>query len=79
MISYRRRQLLSSILGNILEWYDFAVYGYLAATIGALFFSSKNSITLLLQAFSVFAVGYLARPIGGIIFGCLGDRAMPLS
>ncbi|MBS0350523.1 MAG: MFS transporter [Proteobacteria bacterium] len=74
MFLHRHRQLLSSILGNILEWYDFAMYGYLAAIIGALFFSSKDSITLLLQAFSVFAIGYLARPLGGIIFGYLGDK-----
>ena len=70
----RHRQLLSSILGNILEWYDFAVYGYLAAIIGVLFFSSKDSITLLLQTFSVFCIGYLVRPIGGIIFGYFGDK-----
>lgn len=74
MFLHRNRQLLSGIIGNILEWYDFAIYGFLAAIIGVLFFSSKDSVTSLLQAFCVFAVGYLARPLGGIIFGYIGDK-----
>lgn len=70
----RKRRLTASIIGNVLEWYDFSVYSFLATTIGALFFSAKNSTTMLLQVFSVFALGYFVRFFGGIIFGHLGDR-----
>ncbi len=70
----KNRRLLASILGNIIEWYDFSVYSFLATTIGSLFFYSQNSTVMLLKVFSVFAVGYLARPFGGIIFGHLGDK-----
>jgi len=61
-------------VGNIMEWYDFAVYGYFAATIGRHFFPSADASTSLIAAFGVFAAGFLMRPLGGVVFGHIGDR-----
>ena len=56
-----------------MEWYDFAVYGYFAATIGRHFFPSDDPAASLIAAFGVFAAGFLMRPVGGV-FGHIGDR-----
>lgn len=69
-----RRNTVGGIAGNILEWYDFAVFGYLAPVIGAQFFPTDDRLASTLNAFGVFAVGYLMRPLGGILFGHFGDR-----
>ncbi|VAW28653.1 L-Proline/Glycine betaine transporter ProP, partial [hydrothermal vent metagenome] len=69
-----RRSLIAGFSGNILEWYDFTVYGFFATIIGAQFFPEEDKIVQLISAFGVFAAGYLMRPIGGIIFGHIGDR-----
>jgi len=61
------------MIGNVLEWYDFAIYGYFAAQIGRSFFPHEDAIAQLLAAFGVFAIGYLMRPIGGAIVGHIGD------
>ena len=74
MARNNRRNIAAGIVGNILEWYDFAVYGFLAPIIGPLFFPSDDHLASILSAFAVFAVGYLARPLGGAIFGHVGDR-----
>ena len=58
----------------MLEWYDFTIYGFLAPTLGQVFFPSRDPSTSLLSAFAVLAVGYAARPIGSVIFGHIGDR-----
>src|SRR5262245_24290093 len=68
------RQVIGGVVGNVLEWYDFAVFGYFAPTIGLQFFPSSDHIASLLNAFGVFAAGYLMRPLGGIVFGHIGDR-----
>ncbi|WP_419913737.1 MFS transporter [Hoeflea sp.] len=68
------RSTVAAVSGNALEWYDFCVYGFLAPVIAKLFFPSDDQVTALLSAFSVFAVGYAARPFGSIIFGHIGDR-----
>ncbi|MEM1149246.1 MAG: MFS transporter [Pseudomonadota bacterium] len=60
-------------IGNALEWYDFAIYGYLAPYIASQFFPSDDPLSSLLAAFGAFAAGYLARPLGAIIFGQIGD------
>ncbi len=70
----RRRVAASGIVGNVLEWYDFSLYGYLAPLTAPLFFPSDDPLTSLVQSFAVFAVGFLARPVGGIIYGHIGDR-----
>jgi MHS family proline/betaine transporter-like MFS transporter len=62
------------VIGNMLEWYDFAIYGYFAAQIGKTFFPSQDPVTEVLSAFGVFAVGYLMRPLGGAVVGSIGDR-----
>lgn len=68
------RVLLAGAAGNVLEWYDFAVYGYFAATIGARFFPAADPTASLIAAFGVFAAGFLMRPLGGILFGYVGDH-----
>jgi MHS family proline/betaine transporter-like MFS transporter len=62
------------MIGNLLEWYDFAIYGYFAATIGRVFFPAQDPVAQVLSAFGIFALGYLMRPIGGIVVGHIGDR-----
>jgi len=64
---------IGAIAANVLEYYDFAVYGYLAGYIGRTFFPSKDPITSLLASLAVFGAGFLARPVGGIVLGRLGD------
>lgn len=68
------RGVLAATSGNILEWYDFTAYGFLAPVIGAAFFPQGDAVASTLSAFAVLAVGYLARPIGSLIFGHVGDR-----
>ena len=71
---FGRRNILAGSIGNALEWYDFAVYGFLAPTLGRLFFPTDDPVASLLAAFAAFAIGYAARPLGGALFGHLGDR-----
>src|SRR6201991_1266034 len=64
----------ASLTGTALEWYDFAVYSASAALVfPQVFFPSDDPLTGTLLAFSTYAVGYIARPIGGVVFGRLGD------
>ncbi|VXD04606.1 Major facilitator transporter [Pseudomonas sp. 8Z] len=69
-----RKVIAASAIGNFVEWFDFAVYGFLAVTISGLFFPQGNPTLALLQTFAVFAVSFALRPLGGIFFGTLGDR-----
>jgi MHS family proline/betaine transporter-like MFS transporter len=62
-------------VGNTLEWFDFAVYGYFARDIGNAFFPKADPGVHLIEAFGVFAVGYLMRPIGSLVLGPMGDLA----
>jgi MFS transporter, MHS family, proline/betaine transporter len=68
------RVLAAGVIGNMLEWYDFAVYGYFAAQIGRTFFPAKDEVTQILSAFGIFAVGYIMRPLGGCVMGHIGDK-----
>jgi metabolite-proton symporter len=69
------RLATASIVGTMLEYYDFAIYNTLAAlAFNRLFFPSFDPLTGTILAFSTFAVGYFSRPVGGVIFGHLGDR-----
>src|SRR2546422_2315676 len=69
------RLAAASAVGTTLEWYDFTAYNTLAALIfGSLFFPSFDPLTGTILAFSTYAVGYLSRPVGGVVFGHLGDR-----
>lgn len=69
-----RRAILASSFGNLMESYDNLVYGYLAIYIGMNFFPTEDPSTSLLATFATFAVGFIARPIGTLIFGHIGDR-----
>jgi MHS family proline/betaine transporter-like MFS transporter len=72
--NYIRRVILSCMIGNALEWYDFALYGYFATTIGSLFFPKFSTVASLMATFGIFAAGFIMRPLGGIIFGHIGDK-----
>jgi MFS family permease len=66
--------IAAGMIGNALEWYDFAIYGYFAVQIGRHFFPHDDAVAQLLSAFGVFAIGYLMRPIGGVLVGHIGDK-----
>jgi metabolite-proton symporter len=70
-----KKVVFASLIGTAVEWYDFFLYGSAAALIfGPLFFPSNDPATATLLAFGTYAVGFLARPLGGIIFGHFGDK-----
>lgn len=69
-----RKVVSASFAGTVVEWFDFAIYGYMATHIAATFFNSTDPVIGLLEAFAVFAVAFALRPLGGIVFGRLGDR-----
>src|SRR4051812_44377846 len=68
------RVILAGAIGNVLEWYDFAIYGYFATSIGRAFFPKKDPVAQVLSAFGIFAVGFLMRPVGGALVGYIGDK-----
>jgi MHS family proline/betaine transporter-like MFS transporter len=69
-----KRVVWAASIGNFVEWFDFAIYGFLATTIAQVFFPGGDSTTALLRTFAVFAVAFAFRPLGGLVFGMLGDR-----
>jgi len=70
-----RRAVIASTVGTTIEWYDFFLYGQVTGLVfGKLFFPRSDPLVGVLQAFAIFAVGFLARPIGAAIFGHYGDR-----
>jgi metabolite-proton symporter len=70
-----RQVVVASLIGTTIEWYDFFLYGTAAALVfGKLFFPSSDPLTGILQAFLTYSLGFVARPIGGIVFGHFGDR-----
>ncbi len=68
------RPVLAGLLGNVMEWYDFMVYGYFASTLGALFFPAKDALASTIAAYGVLAVSFVMRPFGAIWFGHIGDK-----
>ena len=68
------RTALAGLIGNVLEWFDFAVYGYFASDIGRQFFPQSNPAAQQMLAFAVFALGFFARPVGSLALGMVGDR-----
>lgn len=64
---------IAASIGNILEFYDFSLYAFLTPILAKLFFPESDSITQLFFAFNIFAMGFIARPIGAILFGYIGD------
>lgn len=69
-----RRRLVGGAVGTFVEWYDFLIYGLTVPVFAAEFFATGNPTAALLGTFAIFAVGFVARPLGGIVFGYLGDR-----
>src|SRR5690606_19865239 len=69
-----KRALVAACIGNFIEYFDFVIYGYFATVIARLFFPAGDPAASLLLTFAVFAISYASRPLGGIIFGHLGDR-----
>lgn len=70
----RRRAFFGAIVGHLIEWYDYGVYGFLAIYIGQAFFDSDNPAVSLISSFAVFALSFFVRPLGGLFFGPLADR-----
>ncbi|KAA0926439.1 glycine betaine/L-proline transporter ProP [Rhodococcus sp. ANT_H53B] len=69
-----KRAVSAAALGNTMEWFDFGVYGYLAATLGKVFYPDATPAVQLISTFATFAAAFVVRPLGGLFFGPLGDR-----
>lgn len=72
--SLLKRAVSAMAIGNAMEWFDFGVYSYIAVTLGKVFFPSSSPSAQLLATFGTFAAAFLVRPLGGMVFGPLGDR-----
>jgi MHS family proline/betaine transporter-like MFS transporter len=73
IIPKRYSAAFAGALGNMLEWFDFAIYGYFATALGKVFFPASDPTLQTIASFGIFAIGYLARPIGSLILGPVGD------
>ena len=69
-----RKVIVASFLGNFVEWFDYATYSYLAVIISRVFFPQGTSRDALVQTFAIFALSFLLRPIGAVLWGCWGDK-----
>ena len=69
-----RRAATASFMGNFVEWFDYAAYGYLATIIALTFFPQTDAATGLLATFAVFALSFVVRPVGGLVWGHFGDK-----
>ena len=69
-----KRAACASFIGNFVEWFDYASYGYLATIIAVVFFPKTDAATGLLAAYGVFAISFIVRPVGGIVWGHFGDK-----
>lgn len=69
-----RKVILACIIGNTLEWYDFALYGHFAIILSKLFFPQHDQYVGIIATYTIFAAGFLMRPLGGVIFGYIGDK-----
>jgi MHS family proline/betaine transporter-like MFS transporter len=68
-----RRAVGAAVIGNVLEWYDFSAYGFVATILAARFFPTEDPSAALLSTFAAFGLGFVVRPLGGIVIGRLGD------
>ena len=73
IIPKRYSAAFAGATGNMLEWFDFAIYGYFATALGKVFFPASDPTLQTIASFGIFAIGYLARPIGSLILGPVGD------
>jgi MHS family proline/betaine transporter-like MFS transporter len=69
-----RHRIMAGFIGNVVEWYDFALYGYLAGVIAPVFFPTGDPTAGLIATYGIFAAGFLMRPLGAAVFGWFGDR-----
>src|SRR6476469_4452692 len=69
-----RRVIIAASLGNVIEWYDFYIFGSLAAVLSVKFFAKDHPVAALLSTIALFTAGFLIRPLGAFLFGWLGDR-----
>lgn len=75
MIGKQKKVVLAGAIGNALEWYDFTIYAFFVPIIATQFFPNKDPFLSILATFGVFAIGFLVRPLGAILFGYIGDHA----
>lgn len=73
-VTSSKNLLISCMIGNAVEWYDFVIYGYFAAIFGSLFFPNADPVIQILASWGVFWSGFIARPLGSIVFGHIGDK-----
>lgn len=73
-LASKKKSLFASAVGNVLEWYEWSAYAVFAPFIAAVMFNNSDPISALLSTLAVFAVGFLMRPLGGIVFGRIADR-----
>jgi MHS family proline/betaine transporter-like MFS transporter len=69
-----RHRIMGGFIGNVVEWYDFAVYGYLAGVIAPVFIPADSPTAGLIATYGIFSAGFLMRPLGAVVFGWFGDR-----
>ena len=69
-----RRVIIAASVGNVIEWYDFYIFGSLAAVLSVKFFEKTHPVAALLSTIALFTAGFLIRPLGAFLFGWLGDR-----
>lgn len=69
-----RHRIMAGFIGNVVEWYDFALYGYLAGVLAPVFFPPENPTAGLIATYGIFAAGFMMRPLGAAVFGWFGDR-----
>jgi MHS family proline/betaine transporter-like MFS transporter len=69
----KHRATAAGAAGNVIEWYDFSLYGYMAAVLSQLFFPHEDQLVSLIATYGVFAAGFIMRPLGGFVFGHIGD------
>src|SRR3979411_1694863 len=69
-----RRVIIAAAVGNVIEWYDFYIFGSLAAVLSVKFFEQSHPVAALLSTIALFTAGFLIRPLGAFLFGWMGDR-----
>src|SRR6267142_5697227 len=69
-----RRVVTAAAVGNVIEWYDFYVFGSLATTLAVKFFDKTHPVAAFLSTVALFTMGFLIRPLGALLFGRIGDR-----
>ena len=74
MLSKDAKLICVSVIGTVLEWAEYSIYGYMATKISALFFPNFDARSGLIATFGIFAAGFIARPLGGVVFGHVGDK-----